>query len=1342
MRTFEVCVLCVSVVFMIFPALLLGQAGSGTVTGRITDLSGAVIAGAEVTITDEATKIFYSQPTNETGTFIFTNVKPGFYDIKVAATGFRQSRFPHRQVVVGQQLTVNVTLEVGAPTETVQVTLTIGAELQTLNSTMGTTVGGSALLTMPNQSRDATSLLMWQPMTIPTFGGVEGNTTGGQVAGAMSDQNNFTLDGGNATDDLAGDNNYTAGNRGYVGPQAAIPTPVESIEEFKVNTNNHTADFGDSAGGQVMLVTKRGTNQFHGSAYDFFQADWLNAAGWNLNVVNGKKVKQHQNRFGASIGGPLLPGQSLGGKTYFYFNYEGKRYPYANGRYEKIVPSDLLRQGILQFRDSTGAVVKYDLKSSTQCGTARDANGQITGPANLPCDPRGIGLSPVISQLWNTYEPEPNDCANAGDHLNTCGFFGPLKLPQRDDFAVMRIDHDFGAKWRLMSSYRYYKLVLPSTNQVDIGGLIKGDTKGVPASQSSNPQQPRYVVAGLTGTISPTLTNQFTVSYLRNNWNWIRAGVPEGLLGIPGGLEVGGETATPLAPMNFDTQNARFRTWNGHDWTYGDNLSWLKGKHFFQFGGNVRHWWDNHVRPDNVTGALTQLVYQINKGTGLKMSSGYQPTLCNSDPAAGVIISTNCLPSSRVGTWNSLYAETLGFVGTASKIFVRGGSDFHLTGASYLQDHSVTNAYSLYFTDSFKIRPNLTLNYGLEWGVQMPPYEQDGVQDIFVDSSGNPFSYQSYIDNKQAAALAGGVFNPVVGFLPIRGVGGSPKYPFEPFYGSFSPRVSLAWSPKFDKGFLGKVFGNGKSVIRGGYGRIYDRNNAVNLVLTPLLGYGFGQPIRCNGAGIDGKCHGVAETDPTNNLNPAGGPIGGFRIGVDGNTAPFPAVSQTLPLPALPGINSPAANVLFALDNHWRPGANDQIDFSIQRELPGQVILEVGYVGRWANHLYQGMDTNVVPFMMKQGGQTFAQAYYALWKADHAGTAASPQPFFETALAGSSYCAGFANCTAAVLANEGAGGTSNITNENAYGMFADIDGSWNFPGCSGCAVLGETLQGYAGVAVSTTKGFANYQAGIISVQKRAGHGLTLMSNLTWSHSLNTVGINQEYVEATPSNVFDLHSDYVPAPWDRRWVFNLLGSYELPFGKRKRFAINNGIVDRIIGGWTFAPLFTWATGTPIETYTGSCQEFGQGNLPWCSGAVPLVNTGAFGSSAHQNVKTDGNIGVNNDPTFNSGAPGGNLFSNPAAVYNSYRPVLLGLDTSAYDLGPYHGQHRWNLDFTIAKTTKFNERMGVTFYAQFLNALNHMMYRDPSMNLQDPASWGTLTNQYNNPRVIEMGLRLHF
>jgi len=1336
-----------------------GGATTGIVAGDVTDQTGAAVAGAEVTLTDTATKAYHTQPTNTVGRYIFASVNPGTYDIKVTLKGFRVSAVTGQQVIVGQTLTVNVSLEVGATTQTVEVKATPGAELQTMNSTIGSTLGGSTLLSLPNVNRDATTLLVFQPMTAPTFHGTEGNTTGGQVAGSMSDQNTFTLDGGNATDDLAGDNNYIAPNRGYAGPQAAIPTPVESIEEFKVATNNQTADFSASAGGQVMLVTKRGTNTFHGSAYDYFQADWLNAAGWDLNSTYNAHltpVKQHQNRFGGSVGGPMLPSMA-GGKTYFYFNFEGRRYPYANGKYERIVPSDTLRQGIIELRDTSSPAnwIPYNLKTSMQCGTA----------GNAACDPRGIGLNPVVSQLWSTYMPEPNDCDNYGDHHNTCGYYSSLKLPIKDDFAVVRFDHDFGAKWRFNTSYRYYKLDDPSTNQVDIGGILKGDTKGVLASGSSNPQQPRYIVAGMTGTLTPTLTNDFHISYLRNDWNWIRAGAPVGQLGIPGGLEV--ETTTGestgggnlLAPMNFDTQSARFRTWDGHDWNYSDTLGWLKGKHFMQFGGNILHWWDDHVRDDNVTGSLSELVYQINKGTGLFMSTAYQPMHCTADGQ------TNCLNTTYASTWNNLYAMTLGFVGTAQQLIVRGGSNFSTTGASYLEDRSITDGYSLYYTDSFKVRPNLTINYGLEWGVVMPPYELNGVQDFMTDSTGAALSYNQYVSNVASYAANGTVYNPVIGFEPIRGVGGSPKYPIDPFYGGFSPRISLAWNPNADSGILHTLFGNKKTVIRGGYSRIYDRTNAVNMVLSPLLGYGFGQPVSCNGAGIIGGvagCYGTNSTDPTN----------GFRIGVDGNTSPFPAIAQTLPIPAEPGIaqfnpstglttTTPPATVLFSLDSKWRPGTDDSIDFSIQRELPGQIILEVGYAGKWMKHTYLGMNNDGVPYMLSLGGQSFAQAYNQLYQADRAGTAIAPQPFIETAFgANNPYCATFASCSAAVLAKEGAGGTANITYQAVYPLFQDLDRKkvWNFPGCVGCPILSEDLQGYHGIDVSTTNGFGNYQAGFLSVQKRTGHGLTLSGNLTWSHTLNTVAINQEYVEDSPNNIYNLRADYAPAPYDRTWVANVLGRYELPFGKGKRFSTTNPILDRIIGGWSVSPIWTWATGLPIETFTGSCTEFGTGQyFPWCAGAVPLTNTGSFGKTPHMAVSTANQsgvgaygaygactVGVLNDPSCNGAGvgTGGNLFADPTKSYNSYRPAILGLDTRAYDTGPFYGQHRWNVDMTIEKYTKITERVGISFYAQMLNAFNNIEYNDPSMNIQDPGDWGALYTQYNQPRIIELGLRLAF
>ena len=1308
------------------PAISWGQS-TGTVTGQVTDQSGAVVPGAQVTLTDVTTKSLIGQPTNSVGRFIFVDVKPGTYDVSVVAKGFRKYEVPAQQVLIGQALTLNMTLEVGTATQTVEVRDIAGAQLQTLNSTMGTTIAGSTILELPNANRDATSLLLFQPTTAPTFGGAEGNITGGQVAGAMSDQSTFRLDGGNATSDMEGDNGYVSGQRGYVGPQAGITTPIESIQEFQVQSNNMTADFSGASGGQIIMVTKRGQDAWHGSAYDFYQSQLLNAAGWGLDVNGEDKVKYHYNRFGGSLGGPMTP-HVLGGKTYFYFNYEGRRYP-NQGFGEWMVPSATMREGILQYPNSSGTLISYDLATSTQCGP----------DGNLPCDPRGIGLNPTVSQMWQKYLPTANDCANYGDHVNTCGFRGAYSLPVTEDNYIGRVDHDFGSKWHAYATYRYYRGLNPTTQQMDIGGLAPGDKLGVPASQSSTPLQPRYGTIALTGTLRPTLTNQFTVSYLRNDWEWKRGGVIPEISGVAAGLEF--TESHNLVPMNFDTQNSRYRIWDGHDWNFADNLTWLKGNHLLQFGGFDYHQWMHHARNDAVVSGLTQLVDQLNGGNGLYMTDLYQPPSCDNTTSPNCIAPGKLSSSASFNNWNSLYPAMLGIVGTGAQLFVRGGSNFTLTNAKVLQDTDLVDNYSLYFNDSWKIRPNLTLNYGLEWGVQMPPYEPNGVQDYFVDANGAPLSSFQYFSNRVKYAQQGENYNPELGFDPIRGVGGNPKYPFDPYYGGFSPRISLAYSPSWDSGVMGKLFGHKSTVIRGGYARIFDRNNGVDLVLTPLLGYGFGQDIYCSGAGINGQCNGGRSVNPSGSTSPdMNGTTGAFRIGVDGNTAPFSTPTPTLPVPVIPGINSPAGGNMSFLDHAWRPGSNDEIDFSIQRQLPSDIIMEVGYVGRWAKHLYQGRDLNDAPWMMTMGGQTFANAYDALYGAEQAGTAASPQSFFESALGGpsSAYCSGFASCTAAVQANEGINGTENINFTSVYSMWYDLDPSFTFG-----KALPASVQNMNAIQADDTSGWSNYQALTVSVNKRTGHDLMLSSNFTYSKSLNTIGINQEYTQANPTDPFNLRADYGPSPWDRRLVLNVMGTYGLPFGKGKLLDPHNALINKFVGGWSFAPIFTWATGAPIETYTGSCQEWGQGNTAWCAGAVPLTNiTAKYGNTYHANVTTDCVVGANNDPACGGGT-GGNMFANPTAVYNNYRANLVGLDNRAYDYGPIHGQHRWNLDFTVAKSTMvYKERVGATFYAQFLNALNHMMYGDPFLDLYDPADWGTLTGQYGNPRNIELGLRISF
>ena len=283
----------------------------------------------------------------------------------------------------------------------------------------------------------------------------------------------------------------------------------------------------------------------------------LNSNDWYNNFQGIPKSLVHQNRFGGALGGPLTP-HIAGGKTYFYVNYEGYRYPRSSPT-EEGVPSAMMRNGVLQFADGSGNLIQYDLKTSTQCGA--------TG--GLACDPRGIGLNPVVSQIWSKYVPLPNDF-HTGDltNGNYYGFIGNLSYPQSDDFMVGRIDHDFGLKWRAFASYRWFNDSNANASQVDYGGVLPGDTVGHPALGSSTAVKPRYFVIGVTGNLAPSVTNEFHFSYTRNYWHWNRAGaVPLYLRDSrwPGIRRAKRNSATLFAPINMDTQDARERLWGEHN---------------------------------------------------------------------------------------------------------------------------------------------------------------------------------------------------------------------------------------------------------------------------------------------------------------------------------------------------------------------------------------------------------------------------------------------------------------------------------------------------------------------------------------------------------------------------------------------------------------------------------------------------------------------------------------------------------------------------------------------------------------------------------------------------------
>ena len=1330
---------------------------TGTVTGQVTDPQGAVVPGADITLLDVGTNTPRKTSTNELGRYTFVNIPPGVYDISVSKTGFKSAKVDGQKIAVGLVRTVDVTLEIGAVSETVQVSASAGAELQTTNAAVGKTISGKQLELITNLGRDANALFVLQPAVAPT----------GEVAGAVRDQNTYQLDGGNNSDDMAGTTNTYTQAAGFIGsaatggtPSGVMPTPAESIEEFKVATNNQSADFNGSAGGQISLVTKRGTNQWHGSAYEHFFGSNFGANTWLNNHTpvkdtSGKILSpstplpaSHQNRYGFSAGGPITP-SFLGGKTYFFANYEARRFPQA-APFERVVPTELMRAGVIQVQDSAGVWQKYNLNTTPVTVAGVTYQPARCGTANAFCDPRGLGMNPLISQLWSKFMPLPNDPSfTSSDQHNTQGYLSSVLLPQNTDSFVARFDHDFGDKWHFMGSYRYYRLDQLANTQIDIGGALPGGTLGQPRSTAPRQQKPSYYVVGLVTNISPNMTNDFHYNYLRNFWEWSTAQAPPQLPGLGGALEIGGESANALIPYNVNTQNVRQRYWDGQDHTIRDDVNLIHGNHMFQFGGMYERNFDIHQRNDNGQGVMAANVYQITNNPGLaSLATG------------GFVPST--VPANQVGNYTTLYTEILGIVTQPQSLYTRKLPDLSLQAlGTPAFDKSIIPSYNAYFSDTWRMKPNFTLSYGMGYMVEMPPYEIDGKQVMLVDQAGAAVNTEDYLAQRKRAALAGQVYNPTLGFATIRNVGGGRKYPYDPFYGGFSPRLAVAWNPKFDSGILGKVFGSGRSVVRAGYNRIFGRLNGVDLVLVPLLGTGLLQPVQCQGAvraasAVAGnQCLGV--NGATANT--------AFRIGADGLIAPLPAASPTLPQPFFPGTLD-SSGVRFAsagggstLDPKFRPNVSDQFDFTLQRELiPHKLLLEVGYIGRRIGNEYQAVNLDAVPYMTTLGGQTFADAFKNVFTAVCGGLAnpcaatpgtITPQPFFEAVMGGptSTYCSGFASCTAAIASKQ----ASNIKSTLVYSLWNALanDRSWilgrtlpssNPPG--GCVASAPTCNQLTSIFMETSGGYGNYNAAFVSVAVRDWHGVTAQSNFTWSHTLGTGAVTQSTSSYTVLDPWDIGAMYGPQTYDIRFLFNQSVLWEPHFFKDQK-----GLLGRLLDGWAFVPLFTARSGVPLRVTVQSgvnanCQSFGEMN---CNEGSTYENAMFLtpykgGNAAHKNSVVTGTIGTNTNPA--NGGAGINMFSDPAAVYAGFRRLILGLDHNGGGAGILRGLPTWNLDLSIAKKFQFTERIGMSFLAQFANVLNKFQASDPSVTLDTPGSFGNITSQANTPRQIEFGLRVHF
>ncbi len=1351
LRTFVFLTVALSFLFALTPSALFSQGSStATVTGTVTDQKGAAVPNADVELLNTATNESRKQTTNDTGYYTFVSVLPGQYKVTIKKGGFRTASVGPLDVQVGKAIAVDARLEVGTISEVVEVVAS-QVELQTTDSSVGNVMDRKVLDNIPSMARDATALLLLQPLANPGFnspgspaGYGEGDNTGGQIAGARSDQNTFLLDGGDATDSTAGGGQYSGGNFTAT-PRAAVPTPIESLEEFRVVTTNSGASFSRSAGGEVQMVTRSGSNTWHGAVYEYLQNNVLNANSWDRNSVGHPNPALRDNRFGGRVGGPIWKD-----KTFFFINYEGRRFVSSTDIFRRV-PSDLMKAGVLQFPISIcdaacqlDPVANPPVKQLTAFNLNPGpvtVNGVTYQPANCgttatpaPCDPRSLGLDPAIAAVW-AQEPAGNkpSCgtAVASDGRNTLCFDSPVGIPLREDFGVMRLDHVFNPNWRFTGTYRYDKTVFTAPVQVDIGGILSGDTLGVAKSTAQRPLAPRYVTAGLTGQITRNLTSSFHFDYLRHWWQWGTFALgtmpaPEGFpqpSGLNASLSILGEgIGVGMQPINVDTQNARSRLWNGKDYSVFEDLSWVKGKHVWQFGGRFGSQHFYHRRDDKVVGGLTNPVFTIGR---LSSGSHVSGIPFSNVPAGGCPAGDVCSFAGSRSRWRTDYASVLGIMERAQELFTRGADFSPNPVGTPLQQHTVVDSYSLYASDTWRLKPSFTLTLGLNWGVQLPPYESSGEQTVVVDdNTGKVIDFDKYIETRAAAATNGLLYNPQLDYVPIKQTGR--KYPYDPNWDNFSPRVAFAWNPSSSDSLIGKLMGGHRGVLRGGYSRVFDRLNGVGIVMIPALGVGFGNNLRC--AGPQNTATGVACFATTGkNSNPSNA----FRIGTDGTTVPIPSLA-TIPSgqPLIPGTNSPYETLDFRINSKRKTGYADTFDLTYQRDLGHNMLMEVGYVGNYAQRLYQGYALQQVPYMYRLGGQTFAKAWsnvaQAIIQNPNIDTTTIPnQPFYEAL--------GPANGLACTPGST----TGNSCTQFFINNFAD--GATGFPAFdytdfwqqfvnNGGSDANQVLDSY----IIGSHGRSNYNAGFFSLRKRTNVGLTFDVNYTFSHAFDQVGQNQESLNEA-SDAFNLDRDYGSAQFDRRHAIVTLLTYDLPFGRGKLSTSN--WANRAIGGWNVSGVWVFATGLPLDVINGaSCEEFGQGvYFGNCSAYFPI--SGKYQSASRQAGSTAGELVAysNADAINNDGNPNGAGFS----FFTPPDPAIYGRTGRGY----FRSLNRWNVDFGISKTTKITERVSTRFDCQMTNVFNHVMFADPNTDIST-GKFGTLDTQYNQPRFIQFALRFEF
>jgi hypothetical protein len=1107
-RRFLVAICMIAFVFTAIRAK--AQQGTAALTGVVTDQSGAVISGANVTLRNAATGVTLKAKTASNGVYTFKLVPPGpGYQIAFEDEGFTPVTISGLYLNVNDTRTQDTTMNAGAATQTIQVSASDQVvTLNTSDAQVGNSVEVQVLNELPIQNRDSPSAL---------FTMMPGVTSDGSVTGSRNDQSNVTLDGLDVNDNETGSFGAVVGN-----------APVDSVQEFRGVVAGQLSSSGEGGGGQFQLVTKGGTNQFHGSLFEYHRDTDMEANDWFNNNSGVARPPLIRNQFGGSVGGPVKRDT-----LFFFFSYEGRRDTLSNLT-TRTVPLDSYRNGSVNY------YTDYQNRTKSSLSPA-----QVAG-----LDPLGIGFNSSLQNLFSTRYPHANDFSgDAGDQVNFAGFKFNAPYPYKEDNYTQRVDYKFSPNVSFEGVGRFVR-----TNGTQSAVQFPGDPETFPFLDQS------FDWAGInTWVIGSNKTNQAEVGETYEDYSFPCTYNPEGItqFGSLGGNGSGGAIVSgPYAGCG----NAQGRTYP--ILMVKDDFDWVKGRHDMAIGGQVKR-----ISPDNF------VILNYN-GAGMGLGG-------NVNSLVSPIDEPSMRPKDLDGNANaeqlydSAYALALAPYSSLSATY-----NYTNKGTTLPQGSGATQDFRFYETeiyagDTWKVTPNLTLSYGVRWQYYSVPYERHGLQAVarFGDQSISNSTFNYYFGQRLAQSAAGQSGTQVVPLISYV-LGGKENHQqsyYAPEYHDFAPRVAFSFSPSWDS----------HTVFRGGAGIVYDHTviSAIQYQQTQF-NYLFKNSVN-NPLGTQNNAYASYQKLAR---------FGGLQSAPAPPTAPstatpyYPWVLNAGTTDAFPyGLINGEFNE--TIDPHFKNPFSFLPTFGMQHEFPKGFILKADYVGRFGRRLMAQADmSQLIDYPDKASGQMLSQAYSYIVKQLRAGVAPNsmvPQPWFEHVLT-----AGYG---ASQGATSNTAYAASIAPYAARGDFADwvysLAATQSGPGLQFLLPpnVGMDSQ-FAENTVYTNKGFSGYNGLLVTMHKNAGNGLMFDINYTFSHSIDNVSVNSNTVayggygficDVVRPRICRGNSDFDVSNYINGYV-----TYDLPYGRGRMFGGSSPwIVNELLGGWTVSALPGWHTGFP-------------------------------------------------------------------------------------------------------------------------------------------------------------------